>query len=294
LLCLLIGASGCAMFRSDPAPEPVPVAEPETTDEPVPVGNATNETQTAEGEVETIKMLQFEAIGIAFLEQPQPDSEGKDDEAEEFIEAIGYGFPSPTATNAVQKRVTATEAAQYRALANLAEKHLGVEVSREAKTVNMAFDQEEVVVKLSGNLKGISEVERSYDEKAEMATVSLKMALETEKEPVPRAKQLTIEQRKVRAETAARIHATALLREKIGEAYVEQEIRIEGLEMSHQEARIHVEGLLEGVRFSGIRWTSESICEVTATLEVDRDPLGKVKTDKSDASSLSVGADTVP
>jgi len=190
--------------------------------------------------------------------------------------------------------VTATEAAQYRALANLAEKHLGVQVSREAKTVNMAFDQEEVVVKLSGNLKGISEVERSYDEKAEMATVSLKMALEPEKKPVPREKQLTIEQRKARAEAAARIHATALLREKIGEAYVEQEIRIEGLEMSHQEARIHVEGLLEGVRFSGIRWTSESICEVTATLEVDRDPLDKVRTDASDASPQPIDTDAVP
>jgi hypothetical protein len=281
LLCLLIGTSGCAMFRSDPDPAPIPVAEPETTDEPIPAGTATNETQTADEESGTVKPLQFDAIGIAFLEpSQQPDAKSEGGASEDFIEAKGYGFPSPTATNAIQKRVTATEAAQYRALANLAEKHLGVEVSRKAKTLNMAFDREEVVVNLSGSLKGISEVARSYDEKSETATVSLKMALETEKPEEP----LPLEQRKARAEAAARIHATALLREKIGEAYVEQEIRIEGMEMSHQDARIHVEGLLEGVRFSEIRWTSDSICEITATLEVDQDPLDKVKKDPSNES----------
>ena len=123
-----------------------------------------------------------------------------------------------------------------------------------------------------------------------MDTVSLKMDLEIKK---PR-EQLTIEQRKARAEAAARIHATALLREKIGKAYIEQEIRIEGMEMSHQEARIHVEGMLEGVRFSEIRWTSESICEVTATLEVDQNPQDEADMDASDASSQSADTDDVP
>lgn len=292
LLCLLIGASGCTMFRSNSDPAPI---ETGTMDEPLPVDEetsaATNEVQAASEKIETVAPLRFEAIGIAFLEPPQPDSERKDDEAKEFIEATGYGFPSPTATNTIQKRVTATEAAQYRAMAKLAEKHLGVEVSREATTLNMAFDQEEVVVTLSGSLKGISEVARSYDEKAEMATVSLKMALETEQKPVPRQKQLTIEQRKARAEAAAHIHATALLREKIGKVYVEQEIRIEDLEMSHQEARTHVEGLLEGVRFSEIRWTSASICEVTATLEV-QGPQEESKENTPDTPPQS--ADTEP
>jgi len=290
LLCLLIGMSGCAMFRSDPDPtQPASPAPPavaavatETTNEPVPVDNAVAEAQPANEEAEVVEPLCFETVGIAFLEPPQSTPEGKAAGSREVIEAKGYGFPSAGATNAVQKRATASEAAQCRAMANLAEKHLGVRVTRQATTLNMAFDREEVVVNLSGTLKGISEVDRSYNEESEMATVSLKMTIETEQKPVRREQQPTIEQRKARAEVAARIHAMALLREKIGQAYIEQEIRVEGLEMSHQEALIHVEGLLEGVRFSEIRWTSESICEVIATLELSPDKLGA---DKASAPS---------
>ncbi len=73
------------------------------------------------------------------------------------------------------------------------------------------------------------------------------------------------------AETAARIHATALLREQIGQTYVEQEIQVNGMDLTRQMASIHVEGLLKNIQFFDIHWISERICEVTASLEVKTD-----------------------
>ena len=79
----------------------------------------------------------------------------------------------------------------------------------------------------------------------------------------------TIEQQRARAEVAARIHATALLREKIGSSFIEHELHIENMAVEHQSAHIHIEGLLQGALFSNPRWTDENICEVTARLEID-------------------------
>jgi hypothetical protein len=271
MICLLVMVSGCAMFQADPAPAAPPSAtDAEAAEEPVPTGAEANPSP---GEAEDVEPLRFESIGIGFLEPPKQEAEKERARPEESIEAKGYGFPSSTASNDIQKRVTATEAAQYRAMANLAEMHSGLDVTREAQTVNMAFAGEEVRVTLSGRLKGVSEVAREYDAESEIAMVTLKMSLDPPDRHEKSSQQLTEEQRKAQAETAARIHATALLREQIGQSYVEQEIHVEGIAMTHQEARIHVEGLLTGIRFSEVLWTSDRICEVTATLEVDKEKL---------------------
>jgi hypothetical protein len=149
----------------------------------------------------------------------------------------------------------------------------------------MAFAGEEVGVSLDGVLKGVSEVARSYDEDAEIATVTLRLPLEPEIEPFVPKQSLTMEQRKAQAEEAARIHATALLREQIGQSYIERDIRIKDFTLVHQEVRVHVEGLLEGIRFSDVRWSSEAICEVTASLEIDAKDLDEL-TMKPDESEL--------
>ncbi len=264
LMCLFVFVAGCA--TSPPAGGVAP--EPDAMETPAP-GEA---VESVPEDAEAGRPLRFEAIGIAFLEVPEQATENQAAQSGKFIEAQGFGLPSPSAENDAQKRLTAMEAAQYRALANLAEKVLGQEVVREARVVDMAYAGEEVRVNLSGKLKGVSEVVRSYDAETEIATVSLKVAVEPEEDSrrMTHEQSLSIDQRKARAVAAARIHATALLREQIGQVYVEQDIRVENLEMAHQEARIYVKGLLDGIIFSDARWPSETQCEVTATLEVDK------------------------
>lgn len=260
LMILLSYVAGCS--TPEPPPTPAPVTEPA-------------EMQPAPKETEAAKTNHFEAIGIGFLEEPDRSPEKQNLQTKEFIEAQGFGFPSPNAVSSIQKQLTATEAAQYRALAKLVEKQKGLEVIREARAVDMAFAEEEVSVTLSGSLMGVSEVSRNYDAETEMATVTMRMALEPEEKP---RKPLSLEHRKVQAETAARIHATALLRGQIGQSFVEQDIRIKNLTLDHQEARILVEGYLEGIQFSDIRWISETICEVTATLEISEEKMGEQET----------------
>jgi hypothetical protein len=273
-VCLISLLSGCSTTQSN-SEEPPPPPPPETSVvqehgiSPAPVTATEDATNTVPDEAQADEQpLRYEATGIAFLEPAEKIIKNQSVKSTDFVEASGYGFPSPLATTPSQKMLTATEAAQYRAMANLAEKQLGLDVKREATTSDMAFSSEDVTISLSGTLKGVSEVSRSYDAAAEIATVTLKMNLAPEKVPEKKSPPLTLEQRKSRAEMAARIHATALLREQIGGTYVEQEIQVNGLDLTLQMASIHVEGLLKNVQFSDTRWTSESICEVTASLEI--------------------------
>jgi hypothetical protein len=281
-VCMVSLLSGCFTTRSNseeppppPAPETNVVQESETSLAPATASEAAGTTETTNAVPDEAQsddqLLRYEATGIAFLESAEKITKAPSTQSDDFVEATGYGFPSPAATTPSQKMLTATEAAQYRAMANLAEKHLGLDVKREAKTSDMAFSSEDVTVSLSGTLKGVSEVSRSFDEEAEIATVTLKMSLEVEEADEKQSPPLTLEQRKARAETAARIHATALLREQIGHTYVEQEIQVNGMDLTRQMASIHVEGLLKNIQFSDIHWTSERICEVTASLEIKTD-----------------------
>jgi hypothetical protein len=279
MISLLSGCSTTGTNSEEPPPPPAPetnvVQENEispasvTAIEDAVSSEATNAVPD-EAQIDD-QPLRYEATGIAFLEPAEKFIKDPSTKSNDFVEATGYGFPSPAATTPSQKMLTATEAAQYRAMANLAEKHLGLDVKREAKTSDMAFSSEDVTVSIYGKLKGVSEVTRDYDESGEVATVTLRMDLDPEEVPEKQSPPLTLEQRKARAETAARIHATALLRERIGQTYVEQEIQVNGMDLTRQMASIYVEGLLKNIQFSDIRWTSERICEVTASLEITTD-----------------------
>lgn len=278
--CMISLLSGCFTTRTNseappPAPDTNVVQENEISPAPITTiedAGTSEATNAVSNEVQIDDPpLRYEATGIAFLEPAEKIIKDQSTKPNDFVEASGYGFPSPAATTPSQKMLTATEAAQYRAMANLAEKHLGLDVKREARTSDMAFSSEDVTVSLSGTLKGVSEVSRSYNEEAEIATVTLKMNPGAKEVPEKQSPPLTLEHRKARAEAAARIHAMALLREQIGETYVEQEIQVNGMNLTRQMASIHVEGLLKNIQFSGIRWTSERICEVTASLEIRMD-----------------------
>jgi hypothetical protein len=228
--------------------------------------------------------LHFDAVGIAFLESENgmPDPV----EAEAFIHAEGVGLPVE-GDNPVQKRITALEAARYRALANLAEKLQGQEVTREAKVVDLAFAGEEVHVSLSGELKGVSEVSKNYDEETGVATVVLGVALDPSGNgtPVASPKKLSMGQRKSRAEAAARIHAAALLREQIGKLFVEQNVCVENLVLKHQDARVYVQGLLKGAHYSSPHWPNAEKCEVNASLEVSAAELAQLAVEEPEVVS---------
>ncbi len=261
LLFLSVFTAGC----STTTPETSPEAPTETASvAPAPKASVPSP------ESETNKLIHLEALGVSFLESIQRPPPVKS------IEAKGFGLPASSAGNAAQKRLTAMEAARYRALANLVEKKEGLEVWRDARTVDMAFAGEEIRVRINGTLKGVSEVAQDYDTETEMATVTLKMPLGPETDST-RKNPLTLEQRKARAITAARIQATASLREQIGQIYVEQDVLVEELILAHQQARVYVQGLLEGVSFSEALWLGESRCEVVATLEVNQADMEKMK-----------------
>ncbi len=261
LLFLSVFIAGCSTTKSETPPE-APTETASTAPTP--------EASVPSPETTTNQLIHLEALGVAFLEAKQSPPPVKS------IEAKGFGLPASSAGNAAQKRLTAMEAARYRALANLVEKRDGLEVMRKAHTIDMAFAGEEIRVQINGTLKNVSEVAQDYDTETEMATVTLKIPLEPETDST-RKKPLTLEQRKARAITAARIQATAALREKIGQIYVEQDVLVEELILSHQQARVYVQGLLEGVSFSEALWLGESRCEVVATLEVNQTDIEKMK-----------------
>ena len=275
----LLFSAGCVAPK-----QATPVAST-AVEEPVlpPPPSGTEETPSSQLP-EPSKKLHFQAVGIAFLESENetPNS------AEAFVQAEGVGLPAEGTGGGVQKRITALEAARYRALANLAEKLQGLEVTRDAKVVDLAFAGEEVQVNLRGELKGISEVSRSYDEETGVATVVLGVAQDGSR--ATPLKPLSLGQRKSRAEAAARIHAAALLREQFGKFFVEQDVCVENLVLKHQEARVYVQGLLKGARYSTPRWPSAEKCEVTASLEVDKAELARLAMEEP----VAVSSDASP
>lgn len=256
LLFLSFLTEGCSTTK----PEATPASDTPVAETPAP----------APERIETNQVIRLKALGVAFLEPKE-----KTPPPVKSIEATGFGLPALDTENDAQKRMTALEAARYRALANLAEKSEGLEVSRDARTIDMAFAREEVHVRIHGQLKGVSEVAQDYDTKTEIATVTLKMPLGPEPDSTHQ-KPLSLEQRKARAIAAARIQATASLREQIGQVYVEQDVLVEDLILTHQHARVYVQGLLEGISFSEALWLGESRCEVVATLVVDQDEMEKI------------------
>jgi enamine deaminase RidA (YjgF/YER057c/UK114 family) len=261
--------SGCTTPPppSTPAPEPLPAPEAEPS-------VVTNEEAVAVAEnVETNQLLHFEAVGVAFVEDAKSKEHAK---PAKVFQAEGVGLPATAATGE-QIRLTALAAAQYRALANLLAKLEGMNVTRDAHVVDMAFANEVINVSLDGYLEKFSVVSSEYDKEVKLATVVVQVSLappkETDKKPKP---ELSMEERKARAAAAARIQATALLREKIGQVYVEQDLQVEDFAVKHQEARSFVRGLMEGVQFSAVRWLSEIHCEVTASLDVDQEQLDDI------------------
>ncbi len=220
------------------------------------------------------------ATGVSFLEKADGSTRGLIPDQENSLEIMGKGLASSQAATDIQKRLTAQQAAKYRAMAELVERTRGIHVTREASVKDMAFAEEKVDVQLSGQVEGVMVVREDYDEDTGMAEVTLRVALDKESNvdfPGIKRAPLSLPERRARAEEAARINAMAALRREVGQVHVEEDILISDLVMIHQNARQYIEGKLENVKFSKPEWVTEDKCEVTAKVKLTPSDLKRLR-----------------
>ncbi len=96
------------------------------------------------------------------------------------LEGRGVGLPTADANTPDQQRMTACQAAYYRALADLAGKVYGTHIEQESKVVNMQFAGESLQTDVSGLLDGVEVVSNEYDPKSGMATAVVRVELDGE------------------------------------------------------------------------------------------------------------------
>ncbi len=225
--------------------------------------------------------FRFRATGSAFLEEAGQLSKMAPLNGASFVEATGRGFPASNTTGNFQKKLTALKAARYGALAGLVEEINGMEVTRRASVQNMVFSGDEVSVTISGVIQGATPVKESYDSETGLAEICLRVALDNDgnliQKHATRIAPDSIYKRKAEAEAAARITATAALREQVGRVYVMQNVKVKDLKFESQQAQLYVEGLLKNVHFSEVRWIEGHQCEVTATIEINPKQMIKIK-----------------
>jgi hypothetical protein len=227
----------------------------------------------------------FRARGEAIMEEeagPADVLRG----GESYLRAAAEALPAAGASEPFQRRLTALEAAKYRALAKLVEGLEGVRVERETSIRDLQFQQESVVARAVGNLTGATVVESAFDEETGVGRVTVQVVLDAEGNTVvpqfvpPSA--VSRQARRARAEQAARVDAMAKLREKIGKVRVGQEVHVENLMLRRHEAWLVVEGWLQGVEFSPPEWVGERRCVVEVAVRVPEAELARL-------SSLSGG-----
>lgn len=223
--------------------------------------------------------LTFEATGEAVLEQPGTAAPPEDWGAS--VQATGKGFPTRDAATPTEKRLTALEAAKYRALAELVAKIEGTEVKRESRVLNLQFASEAVEASVVGQVGGATVVEQKWDQVEGTAEVTLRVYLDEEGNPVPGVALPKAPQsetaRRARAEQAARVQALARLRRRVGRVAVRQDVRVENMLLSRQRARSVVDGMVEGVRFERPRWPTDRHCVVEARLTVPESELEELR-----------------
>ncbi|MDA0991796.1 MAG: hypothetical protein O3A51_13730 [Verrucomicrobia bacterium] len=231
----------------------------------------------------------FTATGVAFLEERQLPSEASPLSSGMMIEATGRGLPASSAETPIQKKLTAQEAAKYRAIAGLLEKIAGLNISREGLVRDMAFISEEVSVDISGELGGIRVVNADYDEDSEIAEITVRVSVDNDGKVVPEigraGRNLSLAERMARAEEAARISAIAALREAIGSVHITQETTVMNLVLNTQVAEMTVEGWLQGAELSQPHWSSRKKCIVEGTVTLSPAELEQLRA-IADASAL--------
>jgi hypothetical protein len=223
----------------------------------------------------------FRATGVALIDEPTGDLGEPAANWDSIVEATGYGFPAAGAASINEKRLTAIDAATSNASAKLVEKIEGALVTRAADVKDMKFAGTETHIEVAGQLKGVKVVSAEYDQVEEMATVELRLGLDSDGKIVPDRllpiTPLSLAARKAQAEEAARYDAVAKLREQVGGAHITNEITVRNLMLSHQRARLVVEGMMEGVQFAKPVWLGSQKCTVDSTLSLTAGDLARLR-----------------
>ena len=229
--------------------------------------------------VETTRVLR--AKGVGFVEKADRDMGESAVTWDTIVEATAEGLAPQDVVNPVQRRLMATEAATYRAMAQVAENVRGIHVTKKSRVQDMAFAGENVEAQTAGAIEGVKILRRDYDDETGIAEVTVRVGLDTEGNIIPDrmlpVTPLSLAVRRVRGESAARINAVASLREQVGEIYVGQVVKVKDLVFMHQKAWLLVEGMLEGVQFSEPEWVSSTQCVIEATLVVSAEDLEKLR-----------------
>jgi hypothetical protein len=208
----------------------------------------------------------FRATGVALIDEPTGDLGEPAANWDSIVEATGYGFPAAGAASINAK---------------LVEKIEGALVTRAADVKDMKFAGTETHIEVAGQLKGVKVVSAEYDQVEEMATVELRLGLDSDGKIVPDRllpiTPLSLAARKAQAEEAARYDAVAKLREQVGGAHITNEITVRNLMLSHQRARLVVEGMMEGVQFAKPVWLGSQKCTVDSTLSLTAGDLARLR-----------------
>jgi hypothetical protein len=213
------------------------------------------------------KVETIEGVGVGFIE-PEVDV-NKIDQKETIFKAEGIGFPSVTAKTNLQKRITALEAAKYRALVALLEKENGVNVSKNVKVVDLVFSGENIQVSTKGTLSGVSLISEVYDAASEVATVEMGLLeKKVADSDMTELKKDCQDLKKQKAVVAAKAQAIGNLKTKLGKTYAQQKIMVKNMELVDQVSKTYIDGALKGVQFSQPRWLNNTMCEITARVEV--------------------------
>jgi len=238
-----------------------------TTNTPKSIEKAKDDSdKTATSQVEA-KVIEVEGVGVGFIE-PEVDLK-KLTKKEIQLEASGVGFPSEIAKTNFQKKITALEAAKYRALVALLEKINGITVSKDVKVIDMVFSGEKVEVTTNGNLEAVFIVSEDYNPETEVATVTVaKTEVEEPQHLKVEQKKDSLELKKEKAVAAAKALAIGNLKAKLGKTYAQQKTTVENMELSNQISQTYIEGALKNVQFSQPRWLNDTMCEVIARVEV--------------------------
>lgn len=237
-------------------------------------------SQSQLSQIKEPEMYTFRAEGNAVLEKADGSFGAKGRDYANVMEVTGRGIPANDAASESEKRFTAIEAAKYRALAKLAEKLEGVNVSLRAEVRDMVFSSEEIEAHIEAHLKGVSLVRSEYNADTGVAEATIRLALDSEGELVQERDISLVSRskaaRRIRAESAARINALGKLLEQIGDVWVGKTIKVRDMMFSSQKAWLKVQGMLEGVEYSEPRWKGEELVTVEAVLKVPREKMEQV------------------
>ena len=188
------------------------------------------------------------------------------------IDSMGRGLPAPNAVSSAHKRLTALEAAKYRAVAQLAERVHGLRVERLAKIRDLSYAGDEVTIGSSRRMEGVTVIDSEYDEVGEVASVTVRVILDSEGNIIPERGQhedpMSLSVWRSKAESEARAMSLLALRAKLESVELLPNVTVSGAARNSHDVRERVDKLIEEAEIASPSWQTDTKCTVRASLTV--------------------------